>query len=93
MLKQYIEEKCGKDVLLEYEANPNNNDDKESQKEARNVKDLSDSYKTKLVNLIADYGIAVFGLNPLPHQYRILATAAVDLIPGLRSKSGSPIVG
>lgn len=87
MLKQFIEENGGKDLLLECEEEKTNNDEKEP-----NVIGLTDSHKTKLVNLIADYGVTVFGLSPLPHEYRLLAVAAVDLIPGLKSMSDSPIV-
>lgn len=87
MLKQFIEENGGKDLLLECEEETNNNDEKEL-----DVIGLTDSHKSKLVNLIADYGVSVFGLSPLPHEYRLLAVAAIDLVPGLKSKSGSPIV-
>lgn len=54
--------------------------------------DLTDAQKCQCVNIVADYGISLFGMNPLPHQYRLLAIAAIDLIPGLKSKSGLPTV-
>lgn len=63
-----------------------------SEEAAKNNVDLTDGQKTKYVNLIADYGISLFGLNPLPVQYQLLAIATIDLIPGLKSKFGSPTV-
>lgn len=59
---------------------------------SKNGMNLTDHQKTACVSLIADYGISIFGLNPLPQQYDLLAFAAIDLIKGLKSKSGSPIV-
>lgn len=62
------------------------------EKAARNNLALTDGQKTKCVNCIVDYGISLFGLNPLPAQYQLLAIAAIDLIPGLKSKFGKPTV-
>lgn len=81
MLKQYFLEKEGGQRLLF-----------DCQSAHKNDTDLTDSQKTQCVNILVDYGISVFGLNPLPHQYRLLALAAVDLIEGLKSKSGLPTV-
>lgn len=54
--------------------------------------DLKDGQRCECVNAIVDYGVSVFGLRPETHQYRLLALAAIDLIPALKSKSGSPLV-
>lgn len=62
------------------------------QSASKNGVHLTDTQKTKCVNIIVDYGISVFGLNPQPQQYELLAFAAVDLVNGLKSNSGSPIV-
>lgn len=34
----------------------------------------------------------LYGLNPLTHEYKLLAIASIDLINGLKSKTGSPTV-
>lgn len=52
--------------------------------------DLTDAQKCQCVNVVADYGISVFGLNPSRHQFQMLA--AVHLINGLKSKIGEPTV-
>lgn len=44
------------------------------------------------MNLIADYGIDVFGKNINIHQIKQLALAAVSLIDGLKSETGEPTV-
>lgn len=80
MLKQYIIEKGNEQLLADCVT-------------AEKAKlDLTDSQKCQCVNLIADYGVSVFGMNPLPIQYQMLAIAAVELIHGLKSKSGKPTV-
>lgn len=80
MLKQYFLENGAKKLLLECVA------------ATKNGIELSDSQKCDCVNLIADYGVSIFGLSPERHQYRLLALAAIDLVEGLRSISGTPIV-
>lgn len=80
MLKQYFLEKGAKKLFLECEA------------AGKNGIDLSDTQKRDCVNVIADYGVSVFGLSPERHQYRLLAFAAIDLFEALKSKSESPIV-
>lgn len=54
--------------------------------------ELTDVQKCQCVNIIVDYGVSLFGLNPLRNQYQMLATAAVNLIDGLKSKTGAPNV-
>lgn len=54
--------------------------------------DLTQSQKVECVNTVADYGIKVFGLNPLPHQYKMLALAAIGFIHGLISTTGDATV-
>lgn len=73
MLKQYIIEKGAGAVLSECTK--------------KNV-ELTDAQKCHCVNLVADYGVSLFGLNPESHQYINLALAAVDLMPALKSQSG-----
>lgn len=80
MLKQYMIENGGDVILQECENAANQN------------VGLTDSQKTRCVNFIANYGVLLFGLTPLTHQYKLLAYAAIDLIPALKSKSQSPIV-
>lgn len=80
MLKEFFIQK-GKDKLLD-----------ECQTVAKNKMDITDSQKNQCVNLVADFGIELFGLNPDAHQYKLLALAAIDLIDGLKSKSGEPTV-
>lgn len=80
MLKDFFYQK-NKEILLN-----------ECQTASLNGMQLTDAQKTMCVNIIVDYGITLFGMNPLPSQYELLAFAAVDLVVGLKSKSGSPIV-
>lgn len=80
MLKQYFIEKENEKLLAECV----------SAAEAK--VDLTDAQKCQCVNLVADFGVSVFGLNPLSNQYQMLAIAAVELINGLRSKTGEPTV-
>lgn len=80
MIKQFMIENHGSELLNTCE------------KAAKNNLALTDGQKTKCVNMIFDYGISLFGLNPLPAQYQLLAIATIDLIPGLKSKFGSPTV-
>lgn len=54
--------------------------------------DLTDAQKCQCVNLVADYGVNIFGLHPLANQYQMLAVATVELINGFRSKTGKPTV-
>lgn len=54
--------------------------------------ELTDAQKCQCVNIVADYGVSLFGLNPFRNQYQMLAIAAVDLINGLKSKTGAPTV-
>lgn len=77
MLKQDILEKEGGMLL----SNCTNN----------NI-ELTDTQKCKCVNFVVDFGVLLFGLNPQTHQYKNLAIAAVDLMPALKSSSGSPTV-
>lgn len=77
MLKQYIIEKGGGMLL--------------SQCTNKNI-ELTDSQKCNCVNFVVDFGISLFGLNPQTYQYKNLAIAAVDLMPPLKSSSGSPTV-
>lgn len=81
MLKEYFAEKEVTKRLL-YDC----------QYAAKEGFDLTDSQKCQCVNVVADYGVTLFGLNPLQHQYRLLALVAIELIDGLKSKSGLPTV-
>lgn len=80
MVKQHFIEK-GREKLLA-----------ECVSAAKAKMDLTDSQKCQCVNLVADYGVKIFGLNPLPNQYQMLAVATVELINGLKSKTGNPTV-
>lgn len=59
---------------------------------AKSGVDLTDTQKCQCVNIVADYGVSVFGLNPSRAQYEMLAGATVHLFNGLKSKTGEPIV-
>lgn len=65
MIKQHMIQNGGDKLLLECE------------NAAKENIELTDAQKTKCVNLIADYGVSLYGHSPNSHEYRLLALAAV----------------
>lgn len=80
MLNDYFEERDEKRILIE------------CTNATQSGNELTDEQKSKCVKLIADYAVRVFGVGINKNQIKQMAIAAVNLIGGLKSKTGESTV-